>query len=331
MPTFLYAILSSPWFYVLVVLWLVVDIAAEKRRESLLETLNKLVHKPVIFDADSSSEAVPFYARGLLETFSAWFRDSLPALFKDFVELLKKALVKLVGIITKPDKPLLILGYTLSFILLLIYLYLDAIGVVTALVSKGFVSPDFPEIFQRFEYVAIGGSLFSLLVAGYILSQMTRKHSEISDWDNVTGLWRVLARFIVFVLIATGLFAIVFLALELMIGLGHFENESQFLVALVDFTATVITRLNVALASILLFEDGLKGFVVVTILGIVSLLAPAIVLKYIAVPIGFFVPFVLDLSYRLLLIILFIVWFIITTPILLFTSIFKGLSSGKEE
>lgn len=328
MPTFVYDILSSPLFYGFVVFWLIIDIAAEKMRKETFELIDTLIHKPQILIEDESPRSVPLYARRLLETFAKWVHDSLQEPLKGLKALLQKWLSGLIAVITKPSKPLLVIGYILSFTLLLIYLYLDTIGVVTALVSRGFVSPNFPQIFQKYEYLAIGGSLFALLVAGYILAQMTKKVSELSDWDSVTGLWRTLARFVVYILIASGLFAVFFLALELMIGLGYFQNESQIVLGLVDFASTVLTRLNVALASILLFEDGIKGFVLVAILIVAVMLGFSYILEYIAYPLGKIAPFLLDIAYRLVLITLFLAWFLITTPILLVVSAFKGLASS---
>jgi hypothetical protein len=331
MPTFVYDILSSPLFYGFLLFWLIVDIAAEKRRQEVFNLVEKLIHKPQVFEKDTEPINVPFYARNLLEAFANWFYEALQEPLKGLKGLLQSWLTGLIKIITKPTKPLLVVGYILSFILLLTYLYLDTIGVVTALVSRGFVSPDFPQVFQKYEYLAIGGSLFALLVAGYILAQMTKRVSELSDWDGVVGLWRSLARIAVYILIASGLFAVVFLSLELMISLGYFENESDIVLGLVDFASTVLTRVNVALASILLFEDGIKGFVVVAIVVIAILLGVSFLLDYIAAPIGKIIPYFLDIVYRIILLVVFIVWFLVTTPILLFTSLFKGIASSDSD
>ncbi len=329
MPTILYQLLSSPLFYIVVVLWLIVDIAAEETRRNLFARVNSIIHKPVIFEKDNKPEDVPLYARRLLETISVWSNKTLQEPFADLRTLLRGWSESLVKIVSKKDKPLLVLGYGISFILLLIYLYLDAVGVITALVSRGFVSPNVPDIFLRYEYVAIGGSLFALLVAGYTLAQMTRPHSEISDWDTVTGVWRSIARFVVYVLIASGIFTVLLLGLELMIGLGYFKTESDIIVALVDFAATVLTRLNVVLASVLLFEDGIKGFILLAVLVVSIVRVIAYVVDKIAVVVGWLLPFLIDVVYRILLVLLFVLWFLFTTPIILFFSVFKKLGAAE--
>ncbi len=331
MPTFLYDILTSPLFYIAVAIWIIVDIAAEKKRQNLLNSLDGLFYKPVIFEEDDKpEEKIPFYARGILYKAATGVQRALQEPFKGVIDLLKTGIDYLVNNIKEEDKPLLFMGYILSFILFIIYFYLDTIAVVTALIANGLVSPDFPEIFQRFQYVAIGGSLFALLIGFYTLAQMTQQHSDLSGWDRVRGLWRAIARFMVFTLIVLGLFAVIFLSFQLMLSLGFFSTESSTINGLVAFASTVLTRINVAFASILLLQDGIMGFVLLGVVILAVFWATFKTLQFILRPIGIIIFFVADIIYRLLLLAVFLLWFIITTPILLFVSLFRRLNEEDE-
>lgn len=323
MTTSLYDILTSPLFYVFILIWLIIDIAAEKRRQRLMEQMETLLHKPAIFDEDDDrKQTAPFYARNMLYKAATGVIRFLQEPLKGVIEWIRRGRDYLASNTRKPNKPLLFIGYTVSFVLLIIYFFLDIIAIVTALIAAGLVPTTFPEIFQRFQYVAIGGSLFGLLVGFYTLAQMTQKPSEFSDWDGVQGIWRGIARFLVFALILFGVLAVVFLSFQLMVALGFFPNESATINGLVAFASTILTRINVALASILLMQDGFKGFILLGVVVLTAFWAFFIAVQYILSPLGYVLFFLVDVVYRALLIVLYLVWYVITTPILLLTSLF---------
>lgn len=323
MTTSLYDILTSPLFYVFILIWLIIDIAAEKRRQRLMEQMETLLHKPAIFDEDDDrKQTAPFYARNMLYKAATGVIRFLQEPLKGVIEWIRRGRDYLASNTRKPNKPLLFIGYTVSFVLLIIYFFLDIIAIVTALIAAGLVPTTFPEIFQRFQYVAIGGSLFGLLVGFYTLAQMTQKPSEFSDWDGVQGIWRGIARFLVFALIFFGVLAVVFLSFQLMVSLGFFPNESGTINGMVAFASTILTRINVALASILLMQDGFKGFILLGVVVLTAFWAFFIAVQYILRPLSVVLFFLIDVVYRLLLVALYLVWYIITTPIMLLVSLF---------
>lgn len=325
MPTFVYDILVSPVFWGFVLVWLVIDIAAQSWGQSLLGRLNILASKPHIFkEDDAPQKTVPLYVH--THSAAVAFRDALRSPLDGAINLIKKGIDYLVSNSKDDSKPFLFIGYILSFILLAIYLYLDAIGVVIVLISQGLVSPNISEVLQRFQYVAIGGSLFALLVGFYVLAQITKSPSELSRWDKVQGPFKKIAKGLTYILIFFGFFAVIFLALDLMIGLGWFADQTSIINALVDFSSVWLTRINSALASILLLEDGIMGLVLLILLTLSVFWVFAAILQYIVRALGSILPLAFDIVYRLLIATLFVIWFLITTPILLFVSLFQKIS-----
>ncbi|MFN8384425.1 MAG: hypothetical protein U0V02_20975 [Anaerolineales bacterium] len=325
MPAFVYDILVSPIFWGGVLVWLVIDIAAQSWGQSLLGRLNILASKPHIFKEDKDPQkAVPLYVH--THSAAVAFRDALHSPFDGAINMMKNGIDYLVLNSKDEGKPFLFVGYILSFILLVIYLYLDAIGVVIVLISQGLVSPNISEVLQRFQYVAIGGTLFALLVGFYVLAQITKSPSELSRWDKVQGPFKKIAKGITYILIFLGFFAVIFLALDLMLGLGWFADQTSIINALVDFSSVWLTRINSALASILLLEDGIMGLVLLISLVLSILWVLAVTLQYVMRTLGSILPFAFDISYRLILVILFVIWFLFTTPILLFVSFFQRIS-----
>lgn len=325
MPTFVYDILVSPVFWGFVLVWLIIDIAAQSWGQSLLGRLNILVRKPHIFkEDDTPQQTVPLYVH--THSAAVAFKDALRSPFEGAINIIKKGIDYLVSNSKDDGKPFLFIGYILSFILLVIYLYLDAIGVVIVLISQGLVSPNISEVLQRFQYVAIGGSLFALLVGFYVLAQITKSPSELSRWDKVQGPFKKIAKGLTYILIFLGFFAVIFLALDLMLGLGWFADQTSIINALVDFSSVWLTRINSALASILLLEDGIMGLVLLLSLVLSVFWIFAVVLQYIVRALGSILPLAFDISYRLILVILFVIWFLVTTPILLFVSLFQRIS-----
>lgn len=325
MPTFVYDILTSPVFWGFILVWGVIDIAAQSWGQSLLGRLNVLASKPQIFKADDKPEqTVPLYVH--THSAAVAFRDALQSPFDGAINILKKGIDYLVVNSRQENKPFLFIGYTLSFILLAIYLYLDAIGVVIVLISQGLVSPNISEVLQRFQYVAIGGSLFALLVGFYVLAQITKSPSELSRWDKVQGPFKKIAKGLTYILIIFGFFAVIFLALDLMIGLGWFADQTSIINALVDFSSVWLTRINSALASILLLEDGIMGLALLMLIVLSVVWVLIVVLQYIMRALGSILPFTFDVFYRFIVGFLFITWFLVTTPILLFVSLFQRIS-----
>ncbi len=330
MPTWVYDILTSPLFGGLVVTWLIIDIAAQKIGREFLSNLNILLRKPRIFEPDDKpEETVPLYVHG--DGVANSFRHALKEPIQGMIDLIMRGIDYLARNIKDDTKPFLFIGYTLSVILLAMYLYLDAIGIVIVLIGIGLVSPNITEILQRFEYVAIGGSLFALLVGFYTWANITKAPSELSRWDKVGGSWKRVAKGLTFILVFLGFIAVMFLALALLVGLGWFPAQSAFINGLVDFSSVWLTRVNSALASVLLLEDGIMGLVLLIIVVLAISWALFVVLQYIARIIGSILPVVVDFIYRVALGLILLAWFLITTPILLVVSLFQRISDDDNE
>lgn len=330
MPTWIYDILTSPMFWGLVVIWLIIDIAAQKTGKEFLNNLNILLRKPGIFEPDDKSEeTVPLYVHG--DEVANRFRNALKEPIQGVIDLIKRGIDYFTHNIKDETKPFLFIGYTLSFILLAAYIYLDIIGVVIILIGAGLVSPNISEILQRFEYVAIGGSLFALLVGFYTWANITKSHSELSRWDQEKGPWKNVAKKLTYILVALGFIAVIFLTLELLVGLGYFPSQSNFVNGLVDFSSVWLTRVNSVLASVLLLEDGIWGLVLLIIVVLAISWAMFVVLQYIVRIVGSALPVVVDFIYRVALGLILFAWFLITTPILLVVSLFQRISDDDLE
>lgn len=326
MSTFWYEILTSPVFWGALVIWVVIDIAAQSYGNSLMTNLNRLLGKPSIFDMDDKPEdTVTLYVHA--DKAANTFRNAMHHPLDSLIGFIRKGIDYLVGNLKEDNKPFVLLGYGLAFILLVIYLYLDAISVIIILINQGLVSQfNIPEFLQRFEYVAIGGSLFALLVGFYTLSQITQTPSSLSGWDKRRGSWKSIAKALTYILILLGFFSVIFLALDLMVDLGYFTTQGSIINGLVDFSSVWLTRINAALSSILLFEDGLMGVVLLACIALGLFWVVFVVVQVILRIAGNVLPIVINLAHRILVGVILIAWFLITTPILLLVTLFQGIS-----
>ena len=172
MPTFLYEILTSDGFYYFLVVWVLICIAAATKRNELLNRLKNLISKPIIFDVDKT-EPDGLYPRELFERTAKAFADFLEKPFNAIIDGLGKWIGSLNKLVTDENKKWLTFGYALFLLLFVFFIFADAIAISNTLVFYGLL--DVNDLWQpltRYEFATAGGSLFAILVAGLITSEI---------------------------------------------------------------------------------------------------------------------------------------------------------------
>lgn len=316
MPQFLYTLLTSQVFWVFSGVWFLIVLASRSKRNYFLNQLNLLILKPSVFEKDENPNDIPFYPRRLLETVAVGLRESLMNLFLSINLFLTESSSRFIKSIVDPEKPRIVFGYILSFVLLFFFVFADAVAVSNTLIALGLL--DISKIWTlltNFEIAVVAGSLFSVVAAGFVMSEIYSNKSEFSDWDSSGENWRRIAKSMAFLLIITGFIAVVLLGFQRLLTLGYFEYQKNIMQALIDLVTLVVLPVNITLAVSLIFPEGMKGMnlLFVIILVIFSMLFRAV--SSLLLIIGNTLPFMIDVIYRLVLVAASIVSFILITPI----------------
>ncbi|GEM_PF-6888238 len=315
MPAFLYEFLTSDGFYYFLFVWVLICIASAAKRNILLEKLKNLTSKPVIFDEDKS-EPVDFYPRTAFERIAKAIVDFLEKPFISIIDGLGKWINGLKSLVTDSEKKWLPFGYSLFFLLLVFFIFADAIAIANTLVFYGLLDvADLWEPLTRYEFATAGGSLFAILVAGLITSEIYSTKSQFTEWDKIEGTWKDIAKAFTRILIISGFVVVFFLGMQRLISLGYFTNFGSTVRSGVDFVVTILIPLNTVLATALILIEGYKGLALVIILFLAIVLATVHILDYLSPLIRYVLPFTIDVVYRLILMAAFIIGFFIITPI----------------
>lgn len=315
MPDWLYNLLTSETIYYVVGIWLLICIAWKSKRDLLITTLIGLVSERVIFEKVGHADSISFYPRNLLEKVASAFQRALVMPLDGVINGLQRWLDGLVNLIYNKDKPWRTFGYLLFLLLLVVFILADAIAIANALDVAGWINYELPAILQKYEIAAAMGSLFAIITGVFVFSEINREQSVFTDWDNTKGAWKQLAKAMSVFLVIFGFVVVIFLGLQRFEALGYVPNINSTTNAAVSVVILIIVPLNTVVATALIAEEGFKGFVLVVIAVLAIIIGTLYAVNYAAYLIGYVLPFVVDILWRIVLFILSVAIYIIVTPI----------------
>lgn len=314
MAEFFYNLLNSQTFWVVVVIWAFICIAWTSRLKLVLDRLAKLVLKPVIFEADPNPDDVPFYPRKFMEKSANGFRDTLKQPFLDLIKVVVGWFAYLGDLIYSKEHPFRTLGYLLLFVCFLFFVLADSISVANTLVVLGLWAGTLPEILGRFDIAVFGGSLLALIIGMALVFEIRSSKSEFTTWSERDGQTKALALGIALLVTLLSLITLIAWALFRLIELGKI-NSNTILDGLLNWVLFGLVPINSALAAAITFLEALRGFLGLIVLFGWVLIGILYLINYCATILGSIVPFLFDVGYRLIYILLDILQWIISTPV----------------
>jgi hypothetical protein len=313
----LYNLINSPIFWILVGIWIAISLFSVKRLTELGNKLWGLISKPVVFEHDDDPDSIRGYPRAFLEAIAKVVFSALQMPFHGLVVGLGKWTSEQTQKYSETNKPFLAFGLMLFFLLTALFIYLDLIAITQALVSLGLVPLGTVwEPLNNYALAMAGGSIFAILIAILILEQIGSEVSAFTYWDQRRqGSWIRIARVLINFLIVSGTVAVLLLGLQRLIALGYIQDLRETVELAVNVGISILVPLNTILTTSLIFSEGILGFAVfLTLLaGLLRIIFFA--LDYVAVAVGWFFPFALDVIYRLVFFVLIVVWYFFYTPI----------------
>lgn len=314
MAEIFYNLLNSQAFWVVVAVWVFICIAWTSRLKLVLERLANLIVKPVIFETDPSPENVPFYPRRFMEKSANGFRDTLQQPFSDLIKVVIGWFANLANLIYSKEHPFRTLGYLLLFVCFLFFVLADSIAVANTLVVLGLWSGALPELLGRFDVAVFGGSLLALIIGMALVFEIRSDESEFTIWSRRDNQTKALALGIALLVTLLSLITLIAWALFRLIELGRL-NSNSVLDGILNWILFGLVPINSALAAAITFLEALRGFLVLIVLIGWVLIGVLYLLNYLATILGSLVPFLVDITYRLIYVILDVLQWIISTPV----------------
>lgn len=334
MNEILYNLLNSEAFWIILAIWLFACIAWTERWKTLLERIGKLVMKPIIFKEDPNPDNVPLYPRALFEDVSNGLRETLRQPFTDFINWMRERGNGLKSLIYSGDHPFRTFGYILLLAFLVFFVLADAIAVANTLYVLGLWQGVMPELLTRFDLAVFGGSLAALIIGLAMVLEIRSKVSEITYWSERDERVQSLVMGASLLVTVLSFVTLIAWALFRMIEL-HIISSSSFLNGILNWILFGLVPINSALAAAIVFLDGLRGVIVMGVLMVWIVIAVLYLLDYVVTIFGSIGPFLFDIAYRIVYIIIDVFQWFVTTPVhviilpfKLIAGIFTGPQSG---
>lgn len=311
----LLSIVQSDWFLIIAIVWGIIALTDRDERESLLVTIGDLITKPVIFKHDENSRSIRFYAREFLEYVSSALTSGLFAVITRLMGMGKLWRKNLEERYSRDDSSLWkMIGSVTLLIAMVAFLYADLIAIFNTLNQSGLIL-DVPEVFRRYEYAVTFGSFFTIVLSGLVLIEIFGK-SIFMDMTSQPRAARVLLTWVSIFLVISGVAVAIGLGLDRYRALANLNPTLESNIG--DFNTlvlTVLVPLNSIIATFLIVSEGLKGLPIVAVL--LSQIALYAVVTFLFLFGVFNYPawFVIDVSYRLALIVSYLVFFYILAPL----------------
>lgn len=310
----IYNLLDSQVFWVILLVWVFICIAWVERWKPLLERLGRLFLKPVIFKPANPPDDVPFYPRSFMEESANGLRDTLRKPFADIIQVFSRWISSQYRLVYDRNHPFRTLGHFLFFGSFLFFVLADAIAVANTLQVLGYWSGTMPYILTRFDVAVFGGSLLALIIGIVHVAEIQSAESEFSRWSERDERTKTLTRAFSYLVALLSLITLIAWALFRLIELGKLQSN-PVLDTILNWVLFGLVPINSALGAAITFSEAMIGFVVAGILVEWALIGALYIIDYVVTILGTILPFMLDLAYRLLYIVIDVFQWFITTPI----------------
>lgn len=301
----------------ILLIWFLAAIANKPKREELKNKLSDLVTVPTVYKEAGDNIDIDLYPRSSLEGAAQAWRNWFVApvgradtLVKEWFENLRQGVVPDGSHAWKP------FNYVIFLLLLLGYLYSDAITVANTLVSLGFME-HLDEALTRYDIAVLFGSLVSIVIGGIIANDIFGK-GDFSDWGlKDESIWKWFGKITSVFLIFSGLYVIGSLGA---IRYGNLVGLPADSLASLNkngqFVINILTFLNAGLATALIAEEGFtKGTRIFALACLSILLVLVSVIWYLIGAIYGTVVYIVDIAWRFMLGVGGIIFFLALTPL----------------
>jgi len=302
MLQFIYNLINSQYFGILILIWALICVAWVTRWRALFGRIGELIVKPWIFKKDPKPDIPPLYPRDFLEdlanstkrprntsepvgTLSKWSRAQRDHLFDE-------------------KRPLRPIGYMIFLIVFIIFVLADAISVANTLEVLGVITSQLPDIFQRFDLAVFGGALLATIIGLVVFSEVQGVQSEFTSYGELSKAQKSTIKGISVFVVVFSIVVMVAFAIYRLIIIGTLETNSTVDILLNSILFGLVP-INSALGAAISFPEAVRGVIVLLILisSLIVSIVPAI---------AFFV----DLLWRLFYIIIDLILWFVFTPIL---------------
>lgn len=303
-------------FYLLIVpaIWLFVAVANREARLDQSEKLSAIISG----DWDAVKRAKESFAN-FKDNFNKAVNSSIGILIHYLRNWMRDQYFNISG---EGHAPWKLIGYLLQFILLVGFLYADVIVIANNLFAINLLI-ETPDYLQHYEFAIAFGSFFSVIVGSLIANELYGK-SELSDWKEQVGFWRSIAGVASLFLIFSGIIVITALGLARFTMITNLSPEiaAQYQ-TFANIIISLIVPINSILASMLIVREGFKGVLALLLISMGALLAILYLIFFILGFITATTTLIIDIVYRLLLILFSLVGFFLFTPIDTVTALFR--------
>lgn len=300
----LYDFYHWPYFWLIVIFWLVIDFAWFSNLIKLMERIGHLITKPLIFYNDEHPNQPRLYPRLLLEQFAQLGRQKNKSGTKndsdknDTEDGFTRYVESMRQYVFNPDRPLTSVGNVIAFALFVFFLLADSITIANTLVLMGLISPNLPDILQRLDLAILGGAVLTAVVGVWMLVEMSGDKNGDSVNANLNATQKRIFKAFAMMVTLFSFIVMLALAVQRMIALG-FLQTSEALNMVLSFVLYGILAINNSLSAALTFQPALSGFV--TLIYILFIVIPVIAL-------------IVDIILRIAYIVLDVLQWLIFTP-----------------
>lgn len=315
MAQLIYDLINSQYFPVAFGVWVFICVTWTERWKPVVNRMAKLVLKPIIFKPDSEPNSIPLYPRAFLEASANGFRNTLINPFVDFIGVLTSWLGQLAGLIYSKDHPYRILGNIFISASFLFFVFVDAVAVANTLVVLDLSQRSaFPAIFNRFDFAIAGGSLFTFIVCSILFLERRSNEGEFTSWSARDNQTKTMELGMISLTLLLSFVSLVSWSLFNLAKVGMINN-SPLLDGILNWVIYGLVPINSALAAAVTFPDAVRGFIIIILILGWILIGVFYLLNALATTLGVLVPFFYDLSYRIIYVIVDILFWFMFTPI----------------
>lgn len=327
----IYNIVNSSTFQILGVIWFVILVIWKEKWMGVLTRSVNLLKKPTVFTKDTYPENVQTYPRVLLEEVSNAFRTTLTQPLIDMAKGFNSWLLKVFKLVYDNEHPFRTIGYVILFTCFCMLVYSDAVAIANTLYVLN-ISPSINPFLVNFDFAVFAGSLIALILGLAFLFETMTNRSEFTPMSerepkirkSLFALALLISLLSIISLVAWGLARI-----NIVEGLG-----STFLDRFVNIVILFVIPLNSALTAAMIFNESIRGLVFIFLVFCFVVEGFLYILNFALTLMSSLLPFLFDVLYRLIHIIIDTAIWIITTPIfavfLPFTAIYKLISDNSD-
>ncbi len=305
-----------------IVIWLLAAIANKTKRGNLKNKLSTIVSIPSVYtpikesgekESKENSKDIEFYPRANLEraakAWKLWFVTPVENIFSEIAELFLSLQTNVLPKSIDEDSeeesstnPWKVFNYFILLLLVVGYLYADAITAVNTLEGFG-IAHDLPTGLQRYDIAILFGSLISIILGGIIANDIFGD-GDFTEWNVKREFkWGWFGKIVSVLLIFSGMYVIASLGAARYGRLVAVSgNVLSFLQDNGQFVINVLTPINAALATALIADDAFnKGGKILALMALAFLLGILAVIWYFVGAIYGTIVYLVDVLWRLVI------------------------------